>query len=473
MPEYKKVTKDIIEKLINILGERYVIHDDPEKLETYSHDEITDTKYHHMPEVAVKPKNAQEIAEIMKLANQEMVPVTPRGAGSGLSGGAVPVFGGIVILFDRMNKILEIDKTNMMAVVEPGVITNELNEQIEEDGLFFAGYPMSVESCNIGGNLAENAGGGRAVKYGVTGRYIMGIEVVTPEGEIINLGGKLMKNVVGYDLLKLMIGSEGTLGIYTKVIIKLLPLPKARVDLLVPFEDPEKAISAVPKIMTESGIIPTAIEFMDKLSFETSYKFLNEHFSHDDAGAMLLIEIDGPNAGQLEKEYEMVGKLCQLNGALEVYVADNHTTIERVWRVRRNIAEAFMVYSPVQSLEDIVVPIGSIPKILHDIRDIADKYDVLLPTYGHAGDGNLHATVVKKQDMSMEKWEETLPLVLKDLYAKTYDYGGTISGEHGIGHKRKQYMVDSMGTPAVDIMKRIKKAFDPNCILNPGKIIDM
>src|SRR6056297_197169 len=202
MPEYKKVTKAIIEKLINILGERYVIHDDPEKLETYSHDEITDTKYHHMPEVAVKPKNAQEIAEIMKLANQEMVPVTPRGAGSGLSGGAVPVFGGIVILFDRMNKILEIDKTNMMAVVEPGVITNELNEEIEEDGLFFAGYPMSVESCNIGGNLAENAGGGRAVKYGVTGRYIMGIEVVTPEGEILELGGKLMKDVVGYDLLK-------------------------------------------------------------------------------------------------------------------------------------------------------------------------------------------------------------------------------------------------------------------------------
>jgi len=472
MTEYKKVTKEIIDQLINILGERYVIHDDHDKLENFSHDEITDKKYAKMPDVAVRPKNAQEIAEIMKLANREMVPVTPRGAGSGLSGGAVPIYGGIVMLFDRMNKILEIDKTNMMAVVEPGVVTNELNELIEEDGLFFAGYPMSVESCFIGGNLAENAGGGRAVKYGVTGRYIMGLEVITPEGEIIEMGGKLMKNVVGFDLLKLMIGSEGTLGIFTKVIIKLLPVPKARVDLLVPFADAETAINAVPKIMTESGIIPTAIEFMDKLSFETSYKFLNEHFSHEDAGAMLLIELDGTDNEVLEKEYEMVGKLCQDNGALEVYIADNHTTIERVWRVRRNVAEAFMVYSPVQSLEDIVVPIGNIPQILKDIKTIAEKHDVLIPTYGHAGDGNLHATVVKKQEMTMDKWEETLPKVLVDMYGKTYESGGTISGEHGIGHKRKKYMVDSVGATSVELMKRIKRAFDPNNILNPGKIID-
>ncbi len=472
MADYNKVNQKVIDKLINLVGERYVIYKDKDKLDNFSHDEITDKKYAHMPDVAVRPQNTQEIADIMKLANEEKIAVTPRGAGSGLSGGAVPIYGGIVLLFDRMNKILEIDKTNMMAVVEPGVITNELNEHIEGDGLFFAGYPMSVESCFIGGNIAENAGGGRAVKYGVTGRYIMGVEVVTPEGEILELGGKLMKDVVGYDLLKLMIGSEGTLGIFTKVTIKLLPLPKARVDLLVPFKDAETAISAVPKIMTDSGIIPTAIEFMDKLSFETAYKYLNEHFSHEDAGAMLLIEVDGPSAEQLEKEYEMIGKLCQKNGALEVYIADNHTTIERVWRVRRNIAEAFMVYSPVQSLEDIVVPIGSIPKILHDIKTIAEKHGVLIPTYGHAGDGNLHATVVKKQEMSMEKWEEVLPATLRDVYAKTYDYGGSISGEHGIGHKRKKYMQDSVGSVSIELMKRIKRSFDPKNILNPGKIID-
>jgi len=473
MSAYNKIDQKIIDELIEICGKRFVVYDDEAKLETYSHDEVAEKKYAHMPDVVVKPANSEEISKIMKLANRENIPVTPRGAGSGLSGGAVPVEGGIVLSLERMDEILEIDKENLMAVVEPGVVTNEINELIEDDGLFFAGYPMSVESCFIGGNLAENAGGGRAVKYGVTGRYIMGIEMVTPEGEIIELGGKRVKDVVGYDLVKLMVGSEGTLGIFTKIIIKLLPLPTERVDLLVPFKDPETAIKMVPEIMTNGRIIPTAIEFMDKRSFEASYKYLNEHFSHQDAGAMLLIEVDGNNMEQLQKEYETIGELCQENGALEVYVADNHTTIERVWRVRRNIAEAFKVYSPVQSLEDIVVPVASIPKILKDLEQIAEKYNVLIPTYGHAGDGNLHATVVKKPEMDMEEWETTLDKVLEAIYNKTFSYGGTISGEHGIGHKRKKYLNNCLEPAALELMRRIKKAFDPNNILNPGKIVDV
>ena len=472
MSKYNKVTDEILGQLNNIVGERHVIYGDKDKLEAFSHDEIAEKKYSHMPEVVVKPKSAQEISKIMKLANEKNIPVTPRGAGSGLSGGAVPLYGGIVLFLERMNKILEIDKENLMVVVEPGVVTNEINDKIKDDGLFFAGYPMSVESCYIGGNLAENAGGGRAVKYGVTGRYIMGIEMVTPEGEIMKLGGKLMKDVVGYDLIKLMIGSEGTLGIFTKIIIKLLPLPTDRVDLLVPFQDTERAIGVVPKIMTNGRIIPTAIEFMDKLSFETSYKYLNEHFSHEDAGAMLLIEVDGNNYEQLEKEYETIGNLCLENGALEVYVADNHTTIERVWRVRRNIAEAFKVYSPIQSLEDIVVPIASIPKILPEIEEIAVANNVLIPTYGHAGDGNLHATVVKKPEMDTGEWDKTLEKVLLQIYERTYFYGGTISGEHGIGHKRKKYLKNCLDPAALKLMSRIKRAFDPNNILNPGKIIN-
>lgn len=472
MSKYKKVNQKIVDELTEIVGDRFIIYNDENKLETFSHDEIAEEKYASMPEVVVKPGSAEEIASIMKLANKENVAVTPRGAGSGLSGGAVPLYGGIVLSLERMDKILEIDRENLMAVVEPGVVTNEINELIEDDGLFFAGYPMSVESCFIGGNLAENAGGGRAVKYGVTGRYIMGLEMVTPEGDIINLGGKRVKDVVGYDLIKLMVGSEGTLGIFTKITIKLLPLPTERVDLLVPFKDAETAIKMVPKIMTNGRIIPTAIEFMDKQSFETSYKYLNEHFSHEDAGAMLLIEVDGNNIDQLQQEYETIGELCQENGAIEVYVADNHTTIERVWRVRRNIAEAFKVYSPVQSLEDIVVPIGSIAKILHDLKEIADEYDVLIPTYGHAGDGNLHATVVKKPAMDMEKWEQILDKVLQEIYEKTYHYGGTISGEHGIGHKRKKYLKNCMDPAALELMRRIKRAFDPNYVLNPGKIVD-
>lgn len=469
---YNAITQTIINELTTILGARYIIHDDPEKLEPYSHDEIAEKAYAHMPDVVVKPRTAEEIAQIMLLANREKIPVTPRGAGSGLSGGAVPVFGGILMSFERMNEILEIDRDNMIAVVEPGVITNDLNNKLKDDGLWFAGYPMSLESCYICGNVAENAGGGKAVKYGVTDRYILGLEVVTPEGEIIHLGGKIVKNVVGYDLIKLMVGSEGTLGIFTNITIKLQPLPSEKVDLLVPFQDAEAAIKMVPIILTMGRIIPTAIEFMDQLSFQTSYRYLNEHLPHEDAGAMLLIEVDGNNMEQLEKEYETIGELCLENGALDVFVADNYTTQERVWSIRRNIAEAFMVYSPVQSLEDIVVPVANIPKILPELKALSNKYNMLIPCYGHAGDGNLHATIVKKPEMDIGDWNVCLPKILFDLYDKTVALGGTISGEHGIGHKRKKFLDQALEPVTIELMKRIKQSFDPNYILNPGKIFD-
>ena len=229
----------------------------------------------------------------------------------------------------------------------------------------------------------------------------------------------------------------------------------------------------VPTIMTMGRIIPTAVEFMDQLSFQTSYKYLNEHLPHEDAGAMLLIEVDGNNVEQLEKEYEVIGELCLDNGAIDVFVADNITTQERVWSIRRNIAEAFMVYSPVQSLEDIVVPVAKIPQMLPELEIIAEKYDVLIPCYGHAGDGNLHATIVKKPEMDISVWNERLPRILRDLYAKTVAFGGTISGEHGIGHKRKQFLEQAMEPTAIELMRRVKKSFDPNNILNPGKIFDV
>ncbi|MCJ7666289.1 MAG: FAD-binding oxidoreductase, partial [Actinobacteria bacterium] len=349
--KYNPVTEKILNKLIEIVGSKNVLTS-KEKIETYSYDETPREQYAHMPEVVVIPKTAEEIAEIIKIANKKLIPVTPRGAGSGLSGGAIPVFGGIVISLEKMNKILEIDYNNMMMVLEPGVITNEINELISEKGLFYAGYPMSVETCFIGGNVAENAGGGRAVKYGVTNRYIMGLEVVTPEGDIVQLGGKLVKDVTGYDLKQLIIGSEGTLGIVTKVIIKLIPLPTAKVDLLILFKDVKSAIEVVPKIMTEAKIVPTSVEFMDKLSVQASCQYLNEHLPYQDAGAILLIEVDGNREDLVNDDSEIIGELCISNGAIEVYVADNYTTQERIWSVRRNIAEAFMVLSPHQSLED-------------------------------------------------------------------------------------------------------------------------
>jgi len=470
--KYNPVTEETINELIRLLGKKNVLTD-PEKIEAYSHDETPAEQYAHLPEVVITPTTVAEVAEVMKLANRELIPVTPRGAGSGLSGGAIPELGGIVLSVEKMNRVLEIDYKNMMMVLEPGVVTNSVNEEIKEKGLFFAGYPMSVETCYIGGNIAENAGGGKAVKYGVTGRYIMGLEIVTPTGEIVQFGGKRVKDVTGYDLKQLIIGSEGTLGIITKAIIKLLPLPTEKVDLLVLFKDVKSAIEMVPAIMTRGGIIPTGIEFMDKLSIKTSCEYLNEHLPYQEAGAMLLIEVDGNNAEQVENDAETIGELCLEKGAIEVYVADNHTTQERVWNVRRNIAEAFKVFSPHQSLEDIVVPIAAIPEMMPELSRIAEKYDIQIPCYGHAGDGNLHATLVKPPALTMEEWYELEEKALRELYQATRNLGGTISGEHGIGSKRKPFMKEIMDPVELDLMKKIKKAFDPNNILNPGKIFDL
>lgn len=467
--KYNPVSEEIIAELIKITGEKNVIVD-PEKLETYSHDETPAEQYGKMPEVAVTPSTTDEIVKIMKLANKKLIPVTPRGAGSGLSGGAIPEYGGIVLSLEKMNRILEIDYKNMMAVLEPGVVTNEVNEIIAKEGLFFAGYPMSLETCYIGGNIAENAGGGRAVKYGVTGRYIMGLEVVLPTGEVIELGGKRVKDVTGYDLKQLFIGSEGTLGIITKAIIKLLPLPRKKTDLLVLFEDIQTAIDMVPEIMTKGRIIPTSIEFMDKLSVMTSCAYLNERLPYQEAGAMLLIEVDGNHEKQVEEEAEVIGELCYERGAIEVYVADNYTTQERVWNVRRNIAEAFKVYSPHQSLEDVVLPIAEIPNLMPYIEQISKKYGIKIPVYGHAGDGNLHLTLVKNPESSMEEWYTVEDQALQEIYTVTRRLGGTISGEHGIGSKRRTYIGLVCSEVELNLMKKIKKVFDPNMIMNPGKI---
>lgn len=469
---YGIVDTEVLTRLRRIVGEQFVVTDE-EKMEQYSHDEVAEAQYAHMPDVVVKPRTAGEIAEIVKLANEKRIPVTPRGAGSGLSGGAVPIYGGILLSVERMNCILEIDEKNMMVVVEPGVVTNEINARIKDLGLFFAGYPMSLETCYVAGNVAENAGGGKAVKYGVTERYIMGLEVVTPTGEIVTFGGKRVKDVTGYNLRMLMVGSEGTLGIITKVIIKLLPLPKAKVDLLALFPDVQTAIDVVPTIMTQGGIIPTAIEFMDRLSVHTSCEYLNEKIPYQQAGAMLLIEVDGTDEQVVEREYDTIGNLCMDSGAIEVYVADNYTTQERLWSVRRNIAEAFKVVSPHQSLEDIVVPPAQIPDIMPEIARLSKKYDVQIPCYGHAGDGNLHATPIKNPNDSMDEWYRKLPLILEELYIATKNLGGTISGEHGIGHKRKKYMHLAATEAELEVMRRIKRALDPNNIMNPGKIVDV
>jgi glycolate oxidase len=468
---YNSVNEHIIRELREICGERNVITAS-EKLETYAHDETTAEEWSHMPDVVVTPTETDQVAQVVKLANRERIPITPRGAGSGLSGGAIPQLGGISVSVEKMNTIIEIDYENMCAVAEAGVVTNELQNAVAEKGLLFAGYPMSLQSCYLGGNIAENAGGGKAVKYGVTGRYVLGVELVTPTGEVVELGGKLAKDVSGYDLKQLVIGSEGTLGIVTKAIVKLIGLPKAKGNLLCLFDSPSSAINTVPILMGQ-GLVPTSIEFMDQLSVQTACEYLNENLPYEDAGAMLLIEIDGSDPEKVTDDLEATGDVLMDNGAVEVYVADNTTTQERVWSVRRNIAEAFKVSSPVQSLEDIVVPYARIPEVIPEVQRLSEKYDTQIPCYGHAGDGNLHATLVKNPEHSMEYWHEIEPQILRELYKVTHDLGGKISGEHGIGIKRKHFLSEVIDPVELSLMRGIKKAWDPENIMNPGKIFDL
>ena len=467
---YSHLDTKIIDELVRIAGERNVLLD-PSRIEAFSHDETSKEEYGHMPDVVVTPQSTEAVAEIVKLANQAHIPVTPRGAGSGLSGGAIPVYGGIVLSLEKMNRVREIDYDNLTMTVETGIVTNEINNLVKDKGLFYAGYPMSLETCFLGGNIAENAGGGKAVKYGVTSRYILGLEFVTPSGDIVWLGGKLSKDVTGYDLVHLIVGSEGTLGIVTAAIIRLIGLPVAKSDLLVLFHTPQEAISCVPVILAK-GLIPTSIEFMDRRSVETSCAYLNENLLYADCGAMLLIEMDGTDREQVENEAEAVGDLCTEHGAIEVYVADNRTTQERLWAIRRNIAEAFKVYCPVQSLEDIVVPPASIPAVIPELDRIAGQFGVTIPCYGHAGDGNLHATLVKNPDMPMEEWHRVEPQALRALYGAITALGGKISGEHGIGIKRKEYMKEFMNPVELNLLRAIKRAWDPNLIMNPGKMFD-
>jgi glycolate oxidase len=462
---------ELVKELQRILGEGAVIFNE-EKMEAYSHDETDAALYGSMPAVVILPSTAEEIAVVVKLANRERIPITPRGAGSGLSGGAIPIRGGICISLERMNRLLEIDKANMAAVVEAGMVTNDLAQAVQAEGLFFAGYPMSLQTCFIGGNIAENAGGGKAVKYGVTGRYILGIELVTPTGDIVNLGGKLVKDVSAYDLKSLIIGSEGTLGIITKATIRLIGNPLAKSDLLVLFKNTRDAIDLVPLILSQ-GLTPTTIEFMDALSVITTCRYLNESLPYENAGAMLLIELDGNDAEQIERDLVKIGKLCEAQGALEVYVAEDKNNIERIWNVRRNIAEAFKVFCPVQSIEDIVVPIANIPKIIPELEALGKKYRMQIPCYGHAGDGNLHATLVKAPETTQEEWLRAEEACLEELYRITGALGGKISGEHGIGLKRKKFLKDIIDPVELEMMKAVKRALDPANIMNPGKIFDM
>ena len=462
---YTKINAEIIQALRRIVGDANVLTD-AERMEPYTHDHVVGLRAD--PEVVARVTSAGQVAEIFRLAQRERVPVTPRGAGYGLSGGAVPVHGGIVLSVEKMNRILEIDKRNLMVTVEPGVITGDIHRAVEAEGLFYPPDPASLDSCFIGGNIAEGAGGPRAVKYGVTKDYVCGLEAVLPSGEVITCGGKLVKNVTGYNLIQLLIGSEGTLAVVTQIILRLLPLPPVRMDLLVPFDDFQVAADTVSDIIAHR-VLPTTIEFMERDSLLAVERLLEKEFPYHDAAAQLLIQLDGNRREAVEADVDVVGELCLEHGARDVLVAQDRPTRDRLWEARRAIIDALTHESPINHMEDVVVPRAEIPALLKGIKEIAARHGVRIISFGHAGDGNVHVNVLK-DSLPDDTWKALVPAVDEETYRLTLSLGGTLTGEHGIGVTRRRYLPLALDAAQIELMRQIKAVFDPNYILNPGKI---
>ncbi len=461
-----QITSAILVSLENILGKQFVFTDE-ETRNNYGHDETED--YVFPPSVVVKPANAFEISEILKLANLHKIPVTAIGGRTGLSGGALSIHKGIGLSTERLNKILNIDEQNLQVLVEPAVITQVLREAVAEKGLFYPPDPSSLGSCWIGGNVAQNAGGARAVKYGVTKDYVLNLEVVLANGEIIWTGANTLKNSTGYNLTQLMVGSEGTLGIITKIVMKLLPKNSHNVLMLVPFYKAEQACEAVSAIF-RAGIVPSALEFMERDAIDWTLKFNNNINVNvnDDVQAHLLVEVDGNYPDILFQEAEKIMNVVEHFEIDEVLFADTEDQKNALWKLRRSVAEAVKANS-IYKEEDTVVPRFELPKLLKGIKEIGNKYGFKSVCYGHAGDGNLHVNIIKGE-MSDENWNTEVTKGIREIFELTVALKGTLSGEHGIGFVQKNYMDIAFSETQIGLMKGIKSIFDPNNILNPGKI---
>lgn len=469
---FSKVTSQTVEDLTAIFGVSGVSAD-AEKVEAYSRDEVAphllDKKY--TADAVCFAENTEQISALMKYACLHRIPVTPRGAGTGLSGGAVPAYRGIELSLERMNRILELDLDNLTITVEPGVVTSEINKAAAEKHLLYAGDPCSGDVSFIGGNVAENAGGNKVIKYGATGSHVLGLEVVLPDGRVTQFGGKRRKDVTGYDFVHLMVGSEGTLGIITKIILRLMPSPSFIVDLLVPFGTVQQAIKAVPEIMTRGKAVPSSIEFIDKQSMLLTEQYLQTKFpfSHE-ADAHLILQFEGNDREGLSDEIEKIGDICMGNGALEIYVADNRTTKDKLWKGRKSIAEAVWSYASVQiANEDIVVPTSRCAELMDGLQKICAECNVKYAAYGHLGDGNMHISLYLEDETP--QWKDIINNVKYALYDLVAQLGGTLTGEHGVGLKRAHDVTRFLDSTQIDLIKRVKIAFDPDNILNPGKIV--
>lgn len=454
---------EVLDRLRKIVGEDNVLIGS-DISEEYAHDESLVVK-HRLPDVVVKPGSVEEVADVLHLANEKIIPVTPRGGGTGLCGGCVAYSGGILLSLERMNKILEVDEENHVAVVEAGVTLSTLYKAVEEHGLCYPIYP-GEETATVGGNIATNAGGMMAVKYGVTRHFILGLEAVLPTGEIIKTGGKYVKASTGYDLTQLLVGSEGTLAVITKAILKLVPRPKARLTLFAAFKNLGDGVKAVPAIL-KSGKMPLIIEFLDKMGLENmeSYTGIRVPISENVRGtaeAFLLIVLEGESQKDVYDDADVVSDICTKDGAIEVFVPSTERAGRELLQLREKsfyaAKDAGATY-----LVDVVVPRSEIPKFMEQVKEISIKYATIISGAGHAGDGNIHLAIIE-QDVNK------LSAVVKEIYSVGKALGGTISAEHGIGLEKREIFLQMEDKAKIELMRRIKKAFDPNNILNPGKI---
>ncbi len=433
--------------------------------EEYSHDELSGTE--SWPDVVARVLTTAEVSAIMKYACEHSIPVTPRGAGTGLVGASVAVEGGIMLDLSLMNRFLELDEDNLTLTVEPGVLLMELSAYVEERGFFYPPDP-GEKSATIGGNISTNAGGMRAVKYGVTRDYVRGLEVVLPSGEVVELGGKVVKNSSGYDLKDLIVGSEGTLGIVTRAILKLLPLPRKAVSLLIPFPTLSQAIRTVPLIV-RSKATPTAIEFMEREVILDAEEYLGKKFPDNQADAYLLLKFDGSTVEDIEKDYDAVATLCLEQGALDVLISDTEEREESIWKARGAFLEAIKGSTTYMDEADVVVPRNKVGELVEYTHALQKEVGIRIKSFGHAGDGNLHAYLLK-DDLSDEEWERRMALAMEKLYAKGSELDGQVSGEHGIGYAKKPYLSESLSPEVLALMRGIKAVFDPKNILNPHKV---
>ncbi len=462
--QYKKLDEKDMKFLIELLGEDRVFIGENIN-EDFSHDELGGIS--KMPDTVVEVQNTEEVSKIMTYAYENNLPVVARGSGTGLVGASVPLHGGIMINLTKMNNILEIDEENLTLTVEPGVLLMEIGKYVEEHDLFYPPDP-GEKSATIGGNINTNAGGMRAVKYGVTRDYVRGLEVVLPNGKVIEVGGKVVKNSSGYSIKDLICGSEGTLGIVTKAILKLLPLPKKAISLLIPFPNLEKAINTVPKII-KSKSIPTAIEFMQREVILAAEEFLGKKFPDNSSDAYLLLTFDGNSKEDIERDYDRVAQICLEEGALDVYITDTDERKESVWSARGAFLEAVKATTTEMDECDVVVPRNRVAEFVKYTDELQEQFNIRIRSFGHAGDGNLHVYVLR-DELSQEEWEKKLSEVFECMYKKSVELNGLVSGEHGIGYAKRPYLFEQYGDDYMELMRNIKLAFDPKNILNPGKV---